>query len=223
MSRLIVADDWIARLPTAVRDDLTARMSVHPLAAGALLVRSGEPAAAVFRVRAGFLKQTGVGEDGERTLLTVYGPGACFAETAVVADLPLNHSTQALTDAVIERLARADFWALYARHPAIADALCRKFAQAIRRQVADREERGALRARARIARVFADVAAGAGLREPDGRWRVDLPLTHGDIAAHLGLTRQSVQRELSHLRQGSAIVRLGSGWLIDREAIARDD
>lgn len=221
MSGLVVADDWISGLPVAVQARISSRLHPRQLPAGVTLVAAGSPAAAIHRVAAGFIKQTAIGEDGERRLLTLYAAGACFAETAVIAGLPHNHTAVALTDARAESLPTADFWRLYAAHPEIANALCRKFAGAIRRQVADREERVSTRLRGRIARLFDDLAAAAGVAEPDGRLRVDLPITQLDLAAHLGLTRQSIQRELGAFGSDRSIERLPRGWLVNRHILSR--
>lgn len=223
MAGLVVADDWMARLPEPARAAIDAALVPERVAAGRPVAVEGTPADALFRVRAGYVKQTGIGEDGGITLLVVYAPGACFAETALIAGGMLNHTAVALTDVTVERLPADAFWRLYHAHPAIADALCRKFAGAIRRQVVDREERAALRARDRIARLFAHLATSAGAVEPDGRHRVDLALTHGDIAAHLHLTRQAVQREVAAFKQVGSVLRVGRGWLIDRGALTGRD
>lgn len=215
MSGLVVADDWIGGLPARLREQIAARVTVLRVAAGAECARAGAPADTIYRVRSGFLKQTGLQEDGERTLLTIYAAGACFAETAVVAGLPLNHTTIAFTDAVVECLGAADFWHFYNTYREVPDALCRKFAHSIRRQVADRELRAATRLGSRIAILFGDLARTAGIAEPDGRRRVELPLTQGDVAQHLGVTRQSVQREMTTLKSAGAIVRQAAGWLVD--------
>ncbi|MBY8829865.1 Crp/Fnr family transcriptional regulator [Hephaestia mangrovi] len=215
MSGIVVADDWIGRLPPPLRQEVDSRVTIRSISAGDEFARAGSAARAVFRVRSGFLKQTGLQENGERTLLTIYAAGACFAETAVVAGLPLNHTTIALTDSVVECLASSDFWDLYDTHRDFPDALCLKFAQSIRRQVADREHRASSRLGARIAVLFADLARTTGVAEPDGRHFVTLPITQSDVAQHLGVTRQSVQREMATFKRDGSIVGRSGGWLIN--------
>jgi CRP-like cAMP-binding protein len=215
MSALVVADDWIARLPAHLQDEVASRVTIRSVCAGDEFARAGSAAQAIFRVRSGFLKQTGLQEDGERTLLTIYAAGACFAETAVVAGLPLNHTTIAFTDSVVECLASGDFWDLYNLHREFPDALCRKFAQSIRRQVADRELRASTRLGSRVAVLFVDLARKAGVAEPDGRHFVALPITQSDVAEHLGVTRQSVQREMARFKRDGSIVRHSGGWLVN--------
>ncbi|AUW57013.1 hypothetical protein C1T17_01860 [Sphingobium sp. SCG-1] len=215
MSGFVVAEDWISSLPELVCQEAMAQMSVRQIAAGAELARVGNPAEAIYRVKSGYLKQTGLQEDGERTLLTIYAAGACFAETAVIVGQPLNHTTIALTDATVECLPAQAFWRLYRNCPEVSDALCRKFAQSLRRQVAEREQFASARLNAKIASLFADLGTRTGSVEADGRLRISIPFTQFDLAAHFGVTRQSVQRELSSFKSNRSIIKQSCGWVVD--------
>jgi CRP/FNR family transcriptional regulator, cyclic AMP receptor protein len=211
----IVTDDWIGCLPEPIRQAIATQMEVRPIAPGVELVRAGAAADAIFRVRSGFVKQTGLQIDGERTLMTIYGPGACFAETAMVMDAPMNHTTVGLTDAVVECLPAAAFWALYRAHSEIPDALCRKFAHSVRRVITIREQAASSRLAPRMKLLFAELARRLGEPQVDGRRRIAIPFTQFDLAAHMGVTRQSVQRELSSLISEGAVAKQARGWLVD--------
>lgn len=216
----MVADDWIGLLSPPVRRAVSAEMVIRSIPAGATLVRAGSLAEHVFRVRSGFLKQTGLQEGGECTLVTIYGPAACFAETAVVVDAPLNHTTVALTPAVVECLPTPAFWTLYRAHGEIPDALCRKFAHAVRRSVMIRETTASVRLNTRLELLFAGLAQKLGVIQPNGVQRVDIPFTQLDLSAHLGVTRQSIQRELAGLKLDGSVARAPRGWLVDLSRIA---
>ncbi len=215
MEGFVVADDWIGNLSPPIREAIAAQMVLRTGPAGMELLRAGDPLLAIYRVSAGFLKQTGLQEDGERTLLTIYGPGACFAETALIVGAPLNHTTVALTAAAVECLPAPAFWNLYRAHSEIPDALCRKFAHALRRAVSVRESSASARLNARIELLFTTLARKAGTAQADGRLRVDIPFTQYDVAAHLGVTRQSVQRELTTFKLDGSVLKQSHGWLID--------
>jgi CRP-like cAMP-binding protein len=215
MSGFVVADDWIATLPEPVGRAIMAEVQVRTVRAGAEFLRAGDMPEAIYRVRSGFLKQTGLQENGERTLMTIYAPGACFAETALVVEQPLNHTTIALTNAVVECLPAAAFWKLYRAHGEIPDALCRKFAKSVRRAIATREVTASTRLGGKLALLFSDLAGKIGDERADGRNWISIPFTQFDIAAHFGVTRQSVQRELGRLKIDGLIVKQPGGWLVD--------
>ncbi len=214
MTSILNTDNWIDSLPAAVRDAILERIRPIELAAGRALYEAGDAAAGVFHVAGGHLRLTGLQQDGRQVLITLYAPGACFAETAVVARRRLNHSVVAMTPSTVGLLPAADFWDLYDRWPAIADALCRKFAETIGRQLAAREARAAQRLGQRIAALFVDLADRCGVPTGDGVVVVDLPLTHTDLAEFFDVTRQSVQREMTLLKRMTGLSKVGGRWEI---------
>lgn len=214
MHNILNSEDWIGTLPEHVQAEMRDQMRVIAVAAGDSVATAGEPANAVYQVESGYLRLTGLQEDGRQVLFTIYGPGACFAETALVAHRPLNHSTTALTAASVRCLPAAAFWAVYQRHPAVADALCRKFANVISRQLAARESRVADRLGRRIATMFTGLAECCGDTLPDGSVKISLPITQMDIAEFFDVTRQSIQREMTSLKRAGLVAKVEGAWLL---------
>jgi CRP/FNR family transcriptional regulator, cyclic AMP receptor protein len=205
-----------------VRAEIIARASVTRLKAGEDFSAAGQTPKGVFQVVEGYLRLTGLQEDGRLNLITIYSAGNAFAETAVVARRPLNHSTQAITATTVRCLAQADFWALYEAHREIPDALCRKFAGAIGRQLASRQLGTSRRLGKRVAMIFEELAHRAGRAQPDGRVVIGLPITQQDLADHLGVTRQSIQREIKELKALRLIGRDHRQWhVVDRAGLRR--
>lgn len=214
MNGIVNRENWFDALPEPVRAAIGGRLQPIDLAAGTPLYAAGDPARGVFQVADGFLRLTGLQEDGRQVLITIYAAGACFAETAVIARRRLNHSVAALGPATVHLLPAAEFWQLYERFPAIADALCRKFAGTIGRQLAERESRAAQRLGQRIAAVFVDLAADAA-RATTSAAIVSLPITHTDLAEFFDVTRQSIQREMTLLNQATGLRKIGTVWHVD--------
>jgi CRP/FNR family cyclic AMP-dependent transcriptional regulator len=214
MPGIITTDDWIARLPLEVKAAIEPCMAVFDVQAGAEFTHAGDRPGAIYRVASGYLRLVALQEDGRQVLITIYGPGACFAETALISERPLNHTTVALTDARVGALGEADFWPLYREHREIADALTRKFAAIISSQILYREARATKRIAKRIADMFEDLVKACGRVQRDGAVEIPLPLTQTDIAEHFDVTRQTVHRELGTLRSGMLVTKQGSGWLV---------
>jgi CRP/FNR family cyclic AMP-dependent transcriptional regulator len=215
---LLSSENWISNLPQPVRADIIARSTLMRADAGEEFSTAGDMPKGMFQVVDGFLRLTGLQEDGRQTLITVYSAGNSFAETAVVARRPLNHTTQAITPVAVRCLARTDFWELYAKHPEIPDALCRKFAAAIGRQIASRQLGTAVRLGKRVAMIFEELVQGAGRPLQDGRIAIDLPITQQDFADHLGVARQSIQREIRELKAARLIRREQRQWYVENLA-----
>jgi CRP-like cAMP-binding protein len=211
---IITADDWIGQLPPALRDEIARSMTLEQISPGRELHAAGDMPRSIFRLEQGYVRLTSLQEDGRQVLLTIYAPGACFAETAVVAQRPLNHTTVAMTDVRVAKLPVSTFWDLYNRHRELPDALCRKFAQSIARQMAAREMRVQLKLGEQVSAMFGELAVACGVARPGGSRDVTLPLTQTDIAEHLDVTRQSIQREMTALKQGGLVRKSGGVWII---------
>lgn len=207
-------ENWIGSLPSSVRDEVIARCIEVEVAAGIELGRAGEACPGIYQVISGYLKLLGRQEDGRQVLITIYGEGNCFAETTIVARREFNHTTQAMVDTRVRLLPAADFWRLYERHREIADALCAKFASAIGRQLASREQRAANRLGRRIALMLQNLSEHRGERFLDGSVLLPVPITQTDIAEHFDVTRQSVQREMAEMKEAGVLGRQGELWLI---------
>lgn len=188
-------------------------MQTIKLARSDVLKEAGDKPAAIFQVEDGYLKLIRELPDGRSQFIILYGPANTFGETAVIARRGVHHhSTIALVPSRVRRLAVADFWELYARHPEIPDALCRKFARLVTMQLDRHDLTGALRLRDRIAVMLASLAEQLGSRDPEGGVSFTLPISHADIADHVEATRQAVQREMSALAAAGLVRRVRDRW-----------
>lgn len=127
---------FMADLPPAVRDLVTARGTIRRAAAGELVVRQGDPGTEMFVVRSGrFRIFSGTPALGIERELAVVGPGECFGEVALLAGGPRTASAAALEPGELCVLHLDDLTALVAESPAAALAICRTLAgrlQAVR-------------------------------------------------------------------------------------------
>ncbi len=211
---IINRENWIGALPDPVRRAVEDRMTRFTVEPGMPVKRAGEAATRVFQVQSGFLSLIGLHVDGRQALITIYAAGNCFSETAMISRRVHNHTTIALTPAVMRQLERADFWELYHRFPEIPEALCRKFAEAISRQMSSREQRATQRLGQRVATMFVNLVEHAGKDMPGGGSRISLPITQSNIADLFDVTRQSVHREISHLKQLGLIDKQQGDWIV---------
>ena len=211
---VVTRENWIAALAPGVRQDVLPRTSLITVPAGGEIARAGEPCTRMFQIESGYVRLSGLHVDGSEALITIYIPGNCFAETALVARRPYNHSSIALVECQVRVLHEDDFWALYHQHPAIPESLCRKFAGAITRQISSREARATLKLGQRIAMMFHNYAIFCA-GQSDGRGIfIGFPITQHDIATLFDVTRQSVHRELTELRAADLIGKVGNNWVV---------
>lgn len=211
---VVTRENWIAELAPDVRQDVLSRMSLTTVPAGGEIARAGEPCNRMFQIESGYVRLSGLHVDGSEPLITIYIPGNCFAETALVARRPYNHSSIALVECQVRVLRDDDFWALYHQHPAIPESLCRKFAGAITRQILSREARATMKLGQRIAMMFHNFATFCAARTDENGIVIGFPITQHDIATLFDVTRQSVHRELTELRATDLIGKIGGNWVV---------
>jgi len=207
-------ENWIGELPADVQAAVRDRMTLVELAPGEVVKAAGEPATRMHQVERGFVKLVGLHEDGRQALIAVYSRGNCFSETALVARRDYHHTTLALTETRLRALSREDFWALYHAHPEIPEALCRKFAGAISRQMAARANRAEHRLARRIAMMFENLAEHCAETRTTNSATIALPITQTDIGDLFDVTRQSVQREITALKTAGILDKHAGRWII---------
>lgn len=214
--QMMTRENWIGELPARVQAEIAERMTMLHIPAGESFRRAGEIGSAVYHVHAGYLKLHGLHPDGNRVLIVIYRPGNCFGESPLVARRPHNHSTVAMTDCKVRSLSEKDFWEIYAAHPAVPDALCRKFANVMTRQFASRELRVAHRLRDRLVTALRVLAQECGEAMADGSILIPLPLSQSDFAEYLEVTRQAVQREMGAMKAADIVDQHRDFWVIKR-------
>ena len=192
------------------------RMRTRVFLPGEIVSAAGARAEQMYQVISGTLKMTAQHATGEESLLAFYLPGSCWAETAIVADRPLHHTTIAMTDASVASLQRSDFWELYRRYSEIPEALCRKFALSLSRTVRNRELRERLPLRQLVQMALQNLADTSSAPADDGWRAITIPLTQSDIAACFGVNRQSIQAVVSELKNEGFVQRQARTWLVRR-------
>ena len=217
---LITEENWIAELPATAREAMLSRMSMRELAPGKDIVRAGDAPRKMVQVISGFVRLSGIQADGRRSLITIYGPGNSYGETALVSHRDFNHTTTAMTAVQVGELATVDFWEVYHRYPEIPEALCRKFARAISRQIVGRDLRAEHRLGERIVMLFENLSVRCGQRVGDSV-TILLPLSQSDIADHFDVTRQSVQREVTALKRAGLLQKRDGAWVVHQVSQAK--
>jgi CRP-like cAMP-binding protein len=221
MTAILTAENWIQALPERVREAVTERMTTVTLKAGETLMDAGDPPEALFQVESGFLRLLGLHNDGRQILILIYREGNTFGETPMVGRRPFHHTTVAMTPARVRRVAQSDFWELYYKYPEIPESLCRKFANNITKGFTMRELRATNRLKAQIGSMLATVAEYCGESDIDGSLSFGLPITQTDIAEHLEVTRQAVQREVGALKDTGLVKKRDGRWYVESVAALR--
>jgi CRP/FNR family transcriptional regulator len=168
------------------------------LARGQTLMWEGDAPALVVNVISGVLKLTNVGASGDEQIVGLVWP-ADFAGSPFGA--PMKASVTALTDSEVCLFARAEFETFLDTHHDLALALLRRTFVALDQM---RDLMGMLGRRSagqRVAGLLLALAKTGGV-ETD---RISLPLSRQEMADLLGLTIETVSRQLGRLSDDGVI------------------
>jgi CRP/FNR family transcriptional regulator, nitrogen fixation regulation protein len=178
-----------------------------------VIVCEGDPAHYIFLVIEGIVRSCRTFQNGTRNILGFYLPGEVFGWT----DLKHALSVEAATDAMILYLKRSALLSIAARDSRIASFLLDATTNELRRT----QEHALLigrSAKCRLATFLLDLSSRLGKTK-----YLDLPMSHQDIADHLGLTIETISRTITELERSQLVARLSPRTLIllNRPALLR--
>ncbi|GAB2480025.1 Crp/Fnr family transcriptional regulator [Jatrophihabitans fulvus] len=186
---------------------------VRRLARGQVLFVEGEPADHLVLIRAGSLKVHLVSAQGSDLLLALLGPGAVLGDVSLIDAGPRSAGATALTDAELLAVPSDAVRAVLRSRPDALWAVAVSLAAGVRRLTGRAADLVFLDLPRRLAKLLLDSQV-AGV--------VDLPVTQTDLAAMLGVSRQSLNKGLSGF-VSRGWVELGEGTvrLLDPDALER--
>jgi len=205
------ANPWFGALPLPERKAMIAASEWVRLRPGEMLFRQGDavPAGsgAFYGLVRGSIKASSLREDGKEAILVVLESGNWFGEISLIDHQPRTHDATALVASEVLALPRAAFDALMHR-PAFAQAVCRMLAARVRALYGMVEDATLRSMRARVARRLLLLARGDATQALQTRPVV--PVSQEALAMMLGVTRQTLSKELKALVKAGAI-QLGYG------------
>jgi len=165
---------------------------------GSQVINKGDAGDALYVILSGKAKVTLYGEGGKEIVLSVINGGDFFGEMSLLDGEPRSANVEAVEDIECLVLKSRDFLAYLQKHPAVAVQLL--IYQTKRLREADRKIGGLalLDVCGRIANTFIGIAEKEG-RQSDVT-RINR-LTHEDIAAMIGSSREVVSRALKKMAE----------------------
>ncbi|MGH9757936.1 MAG: Crp/Fnr family transcriptional regulator [Candidatus Acidiferrales bacterium] len=166
---------------------------------GELLFAEGDPCTGLFLVASGKIRIFKLSAAGREQALAVEGPGSSFAELPVFDGGNYPAAASALEDAEVFFISRQDFQNFCREHPDVALKVISVVGSRLRRLVGIIEELSFTTVRQRLIAMILRLAETSGKASKDGV-RLELSMSHQDLAAELGTVRELVSRNLSRLQ-----------------------
>lgn len=174
---------------------------------GQAVMTAGDENIACATLVSGALKIASIDAEGQEQILSVVHPAGFVGEMfAPVA----HHNVVALTDSRLCLFTRADYEAAVGQFPALAAALLRRSSEELLEARTLLDLKGRLTANARVAGLISAFAKAASDSSCHFAQDFDLPLSRGEMADLLGLTIETVSRQLTVLEKDGLIEKQGA-------------
>ena len=178
------------------------------------IVCEGDPADYVFMVVDGIVRRCKTFQNGQRAIVAFHTPGELFGWTD---ELKHALSVEAATEALVLFFKRSTLFSVAAREQKVSEFLLTSTTGELRRI----QEHSLLinrSAKCRVASFLLDLSVRI-----DEMSDLDLPMSHQDIADHLGLSIETVSRTITELERACLIERVSARTIVlkNRAALAR--
>ena len=180
---------------------LAGRGELCRFAKGAVLIQEGASGDTLYIVLDGKLRAYGshLANDREITY-TTYGPGEFFGEMGLDGG-PRSASVAATVSSICALITRRTLEAHLAEHPAFAFELLTKVIRLARSATLSAKGMALSDVYGRLKLLLESNA----VPQPDGTRRLLAPMTHKELAHHVGCAREMITIQLADLRKGGYI------------------
>lgn len=165
---------------------------------------AGEAPQGVFYIKKGFVKLYSVSEGGEDFTLIIFRPGDIFPVSWAFADIRSNYFLEALTRIEIWRVQKLRFIAFVKENPDVLLEILNKMTVRLMGVLRRMEYMVFGDAYNKVASILVILAERFG-KETGAGVEIGVPLTHRDLAALLGVARETVSLEMKKLKEKGII------------------
>ena len=180
---------------------------------GDIIFQKDDPGQSLFIIESGTVRIYVPGTQGADLTLAVMGEGDFFGDMSLLDGRPRSASASAASDAVLLSLERNDFATLLRSRPDAALSILAVIAARLRESDQMASDLAFLDVSGRLARRLLDLSTSNGVRRTDGVL-LQVTLTQEELANMIGVTRESVNRNLSLFRRIGLIAKEGRRFIL---------
>ena len=221
IGRLLERVPFVAVLGASEREALAAASKRRRFKRDEAIFDKDDPGESLFIIDKGTVRIYLPSPQGADLTLAVLGPGDFFGDLALLDGRPRSASAAAFPETETVALNRADFTSVIRSRPEAAMAVLAAVAGRLRETNEMAGDLAFLDVGGRLAKKLLELAAARGVQRPEGIL-LELSLTQEELANMVGVTRESVNRQLALFRRLGVIGSQGRRFLIrDAEALRR--
>lgn len=194
-------------------NDLTAAKQSFTYPPGNFLFFENEVNRGIYILCSGQVKLSISSNAGRTLTLKISTPGDVIGLASTLADCPYEATAEVLQSSSISFLRKEDFFRLCSTHPDFEQSVIRQLGLQYRTACEQLRTIGlSASAPQKMARLLLNWSS-QGRKTEDGI-KINVPLTHGQIAECVGSTRETVTRTLSDFKHRHLILLKGATLLI---------
>ena len=186
---------------------------------GTRVFDQGDTTRIVYVVKRGTVRIARETADGKDVTVALLGAGDFFGEETLFGDRPRTTVAVVVEDALLCTVRADDLFALLAGDPQLALNVAKVVSDRLDDARATMEDLAYARVGDRIVHLYRKLATEQGVPVPGGM-RVDLRLTHADVASLVGSTRETVSAELGKLVDAGRLRMEGRSVVVPPEETA---
>jgi CRP/FNR family transcriptional regulator len=184
---------------------------------GAILFLEKQEPRGVFVLCAGEVKLSISSSGGKTLILRIARPGEVLGLMATLSGEPYEVTAETIRPCQVAYIRRDDFLRFIANHPEAYQGVVRQMTSLYQGACSQLRTVGlSASAPEKLARLLLDWSSGG--KETDQGTQVRLPLTHEEIAALIGTTRETVTRTLSEFKSNHIVDLHGSNLMISNRS-----
>jgi len=195
-------------LPRPMLEEIASAATVRAFPKHAVIVTESDATDTIYVMLAGKARVYVSDEKGREVVLNQLGPGEYFGEITMDGG-PRSASVMATEECRCALIRRAELTAFIERNPGFAMHAVKKLAHRVRELTENVRSLALMDVYGRVARLLLDLA-----EEKDGILRINEPLTHKEIAARVGASREMISRIFSDLQDGGYVRKDEEGRLV---------
>ncbi len=179
---------------------------------GSTIFSPGDAPEALYVLSSGLIKLSHVSEDGQESILRVFGPGDVFGELLLTVRARPFLAT-ALTACTVTVVPGKTFLQLLSTIPKIGFNFIGVLSRHLAEVALDRAQASHKWSFDRLVLTLLKLSKAHG-EEMEGRTSIVLPLTHQILADMIGTSRETVSRHLARLQREGIVTQRGRTLLI---------
>jgi CRP/FNR family cyclic AMP-dependent transcriptional regulator len=177
------------------------------------IFRRGESETDLMIMVSGRVKLSATSTDGQELLANIVERGHVFGEIAVIDGKPRSYDATALEESELLIVKRQDLIPFLEERPDICLRFMETLCERLRRSEALVQDAVFLNAGPRLARQLLRLAETYGRKDGDAIC-IDLAISQSDLASLVGMTRESINKQLCNWRRAGVIWFKGKNYKV---------